>query len=134
MKRLALLLPLLAACGTPQEQCIAKVTRDQRVVETLITEAEGNLARGYALEEYTTYQLDWQICHRQPRPEPLPKKGHKPPPPDMCWEREPVTRTRPVAIDLGAEAAKLAQLRDQRAVLIRQASPSIAQCKAQFPE
>ncbi|SEN63760.1 hypothetical protein SAMN04488103_106132 [Gemmobacter aquatilis] len=134
MKRLILLLPFLAACGTPQEQCIAKVTRDQRVVETLIAEAEGNLARGYALEEYTAYELDWQICHRQPLQPSLPAKGHKPLPPHMCWEREPVTRTRPVAIDLGAEAVKLAQLRDRRAALIRAASPAVAQCKTQFPE
>ena len=52
MKRLLLCsFALLAACGTPQEQCIAYGTRDLRTVDKLIVETEGNLTRGYALEE-----------------------------------------------------------------------------------
>ena len=37
----------LAACGTPQEQCIGAATRDMQVVNRLIAEVQGNLARGY---------------------------------------------------------------------------------------
>ena len=40
MKRILFLLPLLVACGTPREHCVAKATRDHRVVERLITETE----------------------------------------------------------------------------------------------
>ena len=47
-----LALPLtLAACGTPQERCIAKNTSEYRSVARLLAEDEGNLARGYAWEE-----------------------------------------------------------------------------------
>ncbi|MBT9246948.1 hypothetical protein KM031_12860 [Gemmobacter fulvus] len=129
MRRLILLLPLLAACGTPQEQCISSVTRDQRVVEKLIAETQGNLDRGYAMERYTTYEMDWRNCGR-----PHHKPGTKPAPPRMCWEEIPVTRTRPKAIDLAAEASKLRQLQDKRAQLSRSAQPAIAQCRAQHPE
>ena len=47
------MLPLvfLAACATPREQCIDDVTRNTRVLSSLINETRGNLARGYALEE-----------------------------------------------------------------------------------
>lgn len=130
MKRLIILLPLLAACATPQEQCINRETRDLRTVEKLIAETSLNLSRGYGMEEYTTWERDWQECDIQPPP---PKKG-KPPPPRMCWETEPVTRERPVAIDLRAEAQKLDALEAKRAELARAAQSVIAACKAQYPE
>lgn len=130
MKRLMILLPLLAACGTPQEQCINRETRDLRTVEKLIAETSLNLSRGYAMEEYVTYEREWQECDIQPPP---PKKGN-PPPPRMCWESEPVTRERPVAIDLRAETQKLDGLEAKRAQLLRMAQGSIAACKAQYPE
>ncbi|MDZ7908091.1 MAG: hypothetical protein U5N10_07710 [Gemmobacter sp.] len=135
MKRLILLLPLLAACGTPQEQCINRVTRDQRTVQSLIAETEANLARGYAIEEYTAYEMEWRMCGVQPqRPVKPNGKPGKPPAPLMCWEREPVTRERPKAIDLGSEAVKLEQLRAKRAQLARASAPAIAQCQVQYPE
>lgn len=135
MKRLVLLLPLLAACGTPQEQCITKVTREQRTVQSLIAETEGNLARGYAIEEYTTYETDWRMCRVQPVAPPRPDgKPGRPGAPLMCWVDVPVTRERPKAIDLGAEAVKLEQLRAKRAQLARANAPAIAQCQAQYPE
>ena len=57
MKRLTFLaLAALAACGTPQEQCINRNTRDLRTVDRLIAEAEGNLQRGYAYETITVYE------------------------------------------------------------------------------
>ena len=40
-------LALLAACGTPQEQCIGRQTREYRTVAALLAEVNGNLARGY---------------------------------------------------------------------------------------
>lgn len=130
MKRLILVLPLLAACATPQEQCINRETRDLRTVEKLIAETSLNLSRGYAMEEYVTYEMEWQECAHQPPP---PKKG-KPPAPRMCWEREPVTRERPVAIDLRAEAQKLDGLEAKRAQLLRHAQAAITACRAQYPE
>jgi len=129
MKRLALLLPLLAACGTPQEQCISGVTRDQRVVERLITTSEANLARGYALEDVTVWRTEWVECG------PLrTDKNGKTLPPRMCLDEVPETRTQPKAIDLEAEARTLRQLKVKRDQLARNAAPAIAACRAQYPE
>lgn len=122
-------LVLLAACGTPQEQCINRNTRDLQIMERLIAETQGNLTRGYALEEYTTYVPVWQRCAAPAAPVP----GQPAPAPYFCFEPEPQTRTRPKAIDLKAESAKLESLLERRDQLARAAEPIIAQCKAQYP-
>ena len=132
MRRLFLLplLALLAACGTPQERCIARETRDLRVLERLIATTQADIARGYAIEEYTVYVPVWRICEIPVQTDPA-----KPaPPPRYCFEQEPQTRTRPKAIDLRAEGAKLDSLLERRDQLARAAEPVIAQCKAQYPE
>jgi hypothetical protein len=73
MKRLAFLtLATLTACGTPQEQCISRNTRDLRTVDRLIAESEGNLARGYAFETVTVYEDYWTYCERLPPAEASP--------------------------------------------------------------
>ncbi len=122
----------LAACGTPQENCIRRETRDLRVVDRLIAETATNLDRGYALEEYTRTRVEWQRCYRKT---PSATPGGKPTlTPDLCLEREEYTETRPVAIDLNAEARKLESLKTKRAQLARQAQAPIAQCQADHPE
>jgi hypothetical protein len=131
MRRLALLsLLILTACGTPQEQCINRNTRDLRTIQSLVNETQANITRGYAIEEYTVYVPVWQICEIPVQTDPT-----KPaPPPRYCFEQEPQTRTRPKAIDLRAEGAKLDSLLERRDQLARAAEPVIAQCKAQYPE
>ena len=136
MRRSLVLFLLLAACGTPQERCIARETRDVRVLDRLITESESNLQRGYALEEVVTYRDRWVPCpvvrpapvEGQPAPAPAPS------PPQLCLREVQETETRPKAIDLTAEAQKLASMKDKRAALLRAAAPAIAQCRAEFPE
>jgi len=44
-------LALLAACATPREQCISDVSRDFRVLNSLVAQTQANLARGYAVVE-----------------------------------------------------------------------------------
>jgi len=136
MKRLIPpLLILLAACGTPQEQCIAKGSRDLRVVDRLIAEAEGNLKRGYALEERVIRYATFSPC-RPPAPPPVQPGVAPPPPPpvQMCPDHYERTVTQPKAIDLEAEARKLAQLKTKRAELARAAQNLAAQCRAEFPD
>lgn len=131
MRRLILslsVLPLLAACGTPQEQCINRNTRDLRTVEKLITEVQGNLARGYAIEEYTIVVPVWRQCV-VPSADPTQPVVTRP-----CMEDEVQSRTRPMAIDLNAERAKLESLFTKRDQLAQEAQGVIAQCKAQYPE
>ena len=119
---------VLTACGTPQEQCIGAATRDMRVVDRLIVEVEGNLARGYGYETITVYMPEWQDCTPQPTtasPEPKPQ---------MCLEEVPHTSRQPVALNLAAEAAKLKGLKAKRAQQALAAASAVNQCKAQFPE
>ena len=125
----------LASCGTPQEQCIARETRDLRVVNKLIVESEGNLKRGYAYEEITISRTVWVTC--QPIIVQPPVEGAPPPPPTaprLCLEDEEETITRPKAIDLGAERVKLTGLKAKRKELSLAANRSIAACQKAYPE
>ena len=128
MKRLLPVLLLLAACGTPQEQCISLGTRDLQVLDRLIRETEGNISRGYAYAEQTVYVPMWLDCT------PRPTEAVPAPAPEMCLEEVPRTTRKAVAIDLAAEKAKLAGMKAKRAELARAAQPVIAQCKAKYPE
>jgi hypothetical protein len=129
MKRILLpSLLILTACGTPQERCIGSATRDMRVVDRLIAEVETNIRRGYALEEVTVYTTQWVDCT------PRVKPGDPAPKPQMCLDDVPQTVTKPKAIDLDAEAAKLKSLKAKRATQAKAAGPEIKACKAQFPE
>jgi hypothetical protein len=115
----------LAACGTPQEQCIRSATRDLAEVERLLVEVQGNLSRGYAIESRTVTQWEWRMCRVRTTTQTVGQ---------MCWE--PVDRTvrRSVPIDPEAERRKLAGLQERYATLTRQAEPAIAACRAAHPE
>lgn len=119
---------VLAACGTPQEQCIGQNTRDLRVITGLVAETEANLARGYGLETVVKLRKDYVDCTAAPTAEnPTPQ-------PSMCWVDEPYETTQPVALDLNAERAKLTSLRQQQQSLAKQAETIVAQCQALYPE
>lgn len=124
-----LLIPL-AACGTPQERCIARETRDLRILGRLIAETEADLKRGYALEEVTVWTPRWRACEGQPAPAP----GGEPTLPQMCLEDEAQTVTRPKAIDLAQTRSMLAEMRQKEAELTRAAGPAIDACKATYPQ
>lgn len=129
MKRLTLpALLLLTACGTPQEQCISANTRDLQVVNRLIRDTEGNLARGYGFETVTEYEPQWIDC--TPRPTETTPEPER----EMCFDRVPVQVRKEVALDLNAEAAKLKSLKAKRVSLSKAAESVIAHCKAKFPE
>lgn len=138
MRRSLSVLPLcvaLVACGTPQEQCIARETRDLRVVDRLIAETEGNLVRGYAFEDITISRIVWVRC--DPIIAPPPVDGAPipaPAAPRLCLADEEETITRPKAIDLGAERSKLAGLKAKRKELSVAANRVIAACQKAYPE
>ncbi len=126
---------VLVGCGTPQEQCIAKETRDLRVVDRLISDISGNLGRGYAYEDVTISSTVWVTC--DPLPVPPPVEGAPPLPPAaprLCLDDREQTVTRPVAIDLAAEQAKLSGLKTKRKQLVLAANRAIAACKKSYPE
>ena len=119
----------LAACGTPQQQCIARNTRDLRTVDRLIAETEGNLQRGYALETVTRWEEYWDTCFDR-----VEVGGQVSVRPYSCMREYSYTEQRPKAIDLNAEAKKLDSLKVKRKELASAAAPLVAQCKAEFPE
>ncbi|MFC2969875.1 hypothetical protein [Acidimangrovimonas pyrenivorans] len=126
----------LAACGTPQERCIDRATRDLRVVSGLIDQLQVDIDRGYRMVPHQVTFTRWVPCHYPPPPLP-PKPGVKPPPPPpprMCLEDFTHTVRRPRAIDIAAEKRKLKQLRVKRVELQRRAEAEIAACKARYPE
>lgn len=123
---------LLAACATPQQRCISGATRDLRVVNGLIEEVEVNLARGYGVRQETIFVPTWTYC--APPVWVQQNGGAVLVPGPMCMGNQAQTINRPVAIDLAAERRKLAELKEQRSRLSRQAEPAVAQCRALYPQ
>ncbi|NCU19342.1 hypothetical protein EOM89_01065 [Candidatus Falkowbacteria bacterium] len=129
------LLALLAACGTPQERCIYRATKELRTVESLLAEVQQNLARGYALEEYEVTRSRWVRCEPRYPMRPGPDgKPLPPPPPRMCLEDYTETYTRRVAIDPASERRKRDGLIAKRRELESAAEAEIRICKQQYPE
>ncbi|WP_341366632.1 hypothetical protein [Yoonia sp. BS5-3] len=128
MRPAFMLLPLVAltACATPREQCIADVTRDTRILSSLINETEANLARGYALDERREVRTITRTC----RGETSEGEAFSFP----CKDTRTVTTTQPVAIDLEAEAAKLESLRERFELVQAGSNQAVAQCIAVHPE
>lgn len=118
----------LAACGTPQEQCIRSVSHDQIVLDRLIAQTQGNLARGYALVDTVVTTPEMQDCTQSA------SASNPNPSPQMCFGDVATTVTNPVAIDLTAEAAKLASMQQRRAQMVKELAPAVADCKARYPK
>lgn len=117
-----MILPILAACSQ-QQSCISRETRDLRVVTSLVSQARTNIERGYALEEYTTFTESYERCG-------VNAEGGA----VYCEQTVPETRTRPVAIDLDAERAKLATLQTKQTELAKRAEAAKAACAIAYPE
>lgn len=126
-----ILLVALAACGTPQEQCINRETREIRTLQGLLAEVEGNLARGYAYESYEVPMTRWEVCGVDTITRPDGTKIEKQ---RMCLEDYTVTRQRQVAIDPAEERRKAEGLRAKIKSLTPAANAAIAACKAAYPE
>lgn len=116
----------LMACATPQQRCITKAAPDLPVLNRLIAESEGNLARGYAFADVEMEINVWKLCRVDLTPSEVGQT--------MCLETETTTTREAVAIDLTAEAAKLASMRARRDEIEAQAQPAFAQCQAEFPK
>ena len=97
----ALALPLLlAACATPQQRCELDATRDLRVVNGLIADTQSTIQRGYALREEQRTRVGASFCYGGGD-----DFGY-----GICWGNDTYTRTRPVAVNLDEERAKLQTL------------------------
>lgn len=120
-------LALLAACGTPQERCISRASKELRTFDKLIAETRATLSRGYGLrqEPYTTsYRATCAVGK-----DAAGKIIYEP-----CTKERIAYRDVPVAVDLDEERRKLAGLETRRAQEARRVQSAAAQCRAQFPE
>ncbi len=133
MRRVLLLgvLAVLASCGTPQEQCISRNTKDLRTLDRLIKETEGNIARGYALVEVRVPDYDYFPC---PRPMGVGPGGRAVYGHGECLRHTWDIEQRPKAIDIDAEKAKLASMKKKRTTLARRAESVVTQCRAIYPD
>ncbi len=128
MRPALIILPLvvLAACATPREQCINDVTRDTRVLSSLINETRANLARGYAIEERQEVRTVRSTCRgRDDEGESFRFR---------CDKTDTFKTTVPIAIDLNVERAKLASLEERFAQMQGTSNQAVAQCIAVHPE
>ena len=120
----------LAACATPQQQCISRNTREYRVVSNLLADVEGNLARGYAWEERTVTRTEWDDCPMRVRDRNGKARiGYRP-----CLRDVSDTERYRVAIDPAAEQRKAANLRARVAALKGSAETALRACRAAHPE
>lgn len=128
MRPALLLLPILAltACATPRESCIAQSTQDLRVMQDLIAQTRGNLARGYAIAERQEVRTLTTTC----RGRNADGSSFAFP----CDETETITHRDPVAIDLNAEQAKLESLIARAGDMRVQSDQAVLQCIARHPE
>lgn len=124
MRRLVVLGFLgLAACASPQEQCIQNAGANLRVVDKLIAETRGNLARGFAIETRQVLITEAQVIGQDADGDDIVVDS-------VVAEDERV----PVAIDLVAEQNKLNSLVARRAELVSAQNAAIKQCVALYPE
>lgn len=121
---------LLAACGTPQDRCISKNTREYRNVSNLLAEVEGNLARGYAWEERVVYDEVLTQCRDVVRD----NEGNARVILTPCWRDVSTTERYRVAIDPAAEQRKRANLAARKTQLSGQAEAYVRACQKAFPE
>lgn len=120
---------LVSACGTVQEQCIRLATPEVQPLNRQIAAVEGTLQRGYALDEIEVREWRWVVCG----PGRPGAPGQPPGPPEMCFEEVPRIEIRRREVDLTAERRKLAGLQSERRRLEAAAAPAIAACKAKYP-
>ena len=122
------LVGLLAACGTPQEQCIQRASKDLRKLDALIEEVRMNIARGYAKQEETYTTPVWQVCavRRDAEGNIIER--------EYCWRDQVMTREKDVPIDPAVEKRKLAGLERKRESVAKATRQAIATCRATYPE
>lgn len=116
---------VMAACATPQQQCLSAATQELRVNAYLITQTQGNLDRGYAIDQEQRVSQGFDTCRERTRDGGITRT--------LCR----TTRVRnvdvPQAINLNVERDTLDQLLARRAVLQKQATAATAQCRALYP-
>ena len=118
---LAVLLAL-AACATPQQQCIAKVSGEYKGLAAQAQVARDNIARGYAIHrQRVPYRVVGTCTNTLGEPYPCMQTRHR-------------MQETPVAIDVAAERQKLAEIEARMAASKARTEAAVAQCRSAYPE
>ena len=119
------ILPILAACATPQERCLNTVSAEMRVIDRLVNQTSANITRGFALEQRDKLHEVRKFCRVEQDDGSILTT--------RCDTVEIRQEQHPVAIDLNAEKAKLASLQDRQSQMRRDAVAARQQCIARNP-
>ena len=122
-----LLVPLLASCSTPRERCIDAATERYRVTADLVSELRQTIERGYALDRQRVPYTVFDTCYRT---HPDSGRIYAFSCPYTAWR----TETRPVAVDIAQERAKLAGYEERLPGLREAAARGVGACRARFPD
>lgn len=116
-------LALLAACATPQQQCLSQNSVELRAVQSQISSIEATLARGYALHVQRVPYTAMGVCFSK-------AKGGAYPCPETRWRDD----ERPVAVDMNDQRARLSALKKKLPALQKAYTNAEAACRAAYPE
>ncbi|MCB5199642.1 hypothetical protein SAMN05428995_102329 [Loktanella sp. DSM 29012] len=124
MKWVIALAPLavMAACATPQEQCLSNATQDLRINAFLIAQTEANLERGFAVDQQQRVTRRPTFCRTE-------DNGFR----FGCTDVRVRNVAVPQAINLETERDTLDQLLATRAQLQRRTDAAVAECRRMFP-
>lgn len=117
---------LLAACSSPLEQCVDSAARQFANLQEAARIAEGNIARGYAVERRVVPRSRVQFCAGTAFGDRF--RGSL----STCNQVRYRTIETPVPIDLAAEERKLASTRGRLAIAREQRDQQISACYQQF--
>ncbi len=107
----------LAACATPQQQCISNASAAQNSIVAQVQVAEGNIARGFAIHRQNVPYTYIGICHDGAG------KTY------TCEMSDFHVKETPVAINVAEERHKLAGLQRQFTALSARTNAAISQCR-----
>lgn len=125
-----LCLIVLTGCATPRQACERDALEDLRIVDALIAQTEQTIARGYALKREPYSRPTVTFCYGYGRHGWRYSDGFGM---AFCNVPEIAYREVPVATDLTAERAKLADLEGKRGELERRAARDLEACRQRFP-
>ena len=113
---------LVAACATPQEQCINTASNQVQVLQNGIAKAQGNISRGHAIHKHREEYQVADICYDKEKK------------PYTCYDTEYRTIETPVSIDMNEERKKLADLKRRLPAAKRKMLTDINSCRVAYPE
>ncbi|MEO1313610.1 MAG: hypothetical protein AAFV27_07005 [Pseudomonadota bacterium] len=123
---LAFPLMALAACATPLEQCVDGAARQYANLQEAARIAEGNIARGYAIDRRVVPVNRVRFCTGTSFGNRV--RGGL----STCSQTDYRTIETPVPIDLAAEQRKLASTRERLSVAREQRDQQIGACYQRF--